>query len=256
MLLTNALQRQTQRLGVAVQKQAASLSLVKADTWKSVVQTAVGTVAATDLIQTGASSRHITLEASGELDDIAGVASCLYNAFCGVPPATRLQWAERFSQIDPDVSLRVLTVLPGFGDERLGVDYIVWKQMQRMVDWLFSRVADEPDAIAAINDLVQVAMLLSAHAPVKRIISARVRKPVKPVLDGRLDLAIDPRLVRIGMQVLVHAPTGNTPVARAVVADLAADGVVARISQVMQPAMTIDTNMRVQLLAKAAAFTK
>jgi len=254
-LLSKAYERQAERVAVSAQSQSLAMSLVQSDTWKSVAASAVHTVSASDLINTGAGSRKITLEASGELDDIAGVASCLYNAFCQVPASVRLLWAERFSQLDPDVSLRVLTVLPGFGDERSGVDYITWKQMQRMVDWLFSRVADEPAAIAAINDLVQVALLLSAHAPVKRIISARVRKPVKPVLHGRLDLMIDPRIAHIGMQVLVHAPTGNMPIARAVVVDLVSDGVVAQFAQVIQPAMTIDTNARVQLQSGPALTT-
>ncbi|HTU67548.1 MAG TPA: hypothetical protein VMF52_16480 [Steroidobacteraceae bacterium] len=246
-LISNLFQKQTTRMTTTLQKQSLVLNAIKSDTWKNVINTGATAVSASDLISAGAANKKITLEASGELDDIAGVASCLYNAFCDVPPATRLTWAERFSQLDPDISLRVLTVLPGFGDERLGVDYIQWKQMQKMVDWLFSRVADEADAIAAINDLVQVALLLSAHAPVKRIISARVRKPVRPVLNGRLDLAVDPRVAKIGMQVLVHAPTGNLPIARAVVEDLASDGVVARFAEVMQPAFTIDSSMRVQL---------
>ena len=246
-LISKLYQKQSDRMMATAQKQSMSLALLKSDTWKNVVSSAGSAISASDLIASGTSSKKTTLEAVGELDDIAGVATCLHAAFCSVPPATRLQWAERFSQLDPDVSLRVLTVLPGFGDERLGVDYIAWKQMQRMVDWLFSRVADEPDAIAAINDLVQVALLLSAHAPVRRIISARVRKPVRPVIHGRLDLAVDPRVARIGMQVLVHAPTGNLPIARAVVEDLASDGVVARFAEVMQPSFTIDSTMRVQL---------
>jgi hypothetical protein len=238
----------------AVQAQTAAATKVNTGSWASAILTAPQFVAPSDIIKT-APSKQVTLAAAGELDDIAGVASCLYNAFCKVPASVRLRWAEAFSQFDPDVSLRVLTVLPGFGDEAQGVDYITWKQMQRMVDWLFSRVSQTPAAITAINDLVQVALLLSAHAPVRRIISARVVKPVKPVLHGRLDLLVDPQLAHVGMQVLVHAPTGNLPIARAVVEDLLPDGVVARFAEVMQPAVTIESSMRVQLQSGAALTT-
>jgi hypothetical protein len=249
-VMTHMLGMQTQ----AVQAQTAAATKVNTSSWASAILTAPQFVAPIDIIKT-APSKQVTLAAAGELDDIAGVASCLYNAFCNVPASVRLRWAEAFSQFDPDVSLRVLTVLPGFGDEAQGVDYITWKQMQLMVDWLFSRVSQTPAAITAINDLVQVALLLSAHAPVRRIISARVVKPVKPVLHGRLDLLVDPQLAHVGMQVLVHAPTGNLPIARAVVEDLLPDGVVARFAEVMQPTVTIESTMRVQLQAGAALTT-
>ncbi|HEU4621359.1 MAG TPA: hypothetical protein VFS42_03970 [Burkholderiaceae bacterium] len=247
MALMHAFDRHAERVAVHKNLAIRELTNFSAISVKQAI-TPLRTIASLgDLIRAFPPARDVTLSAAGLLDDIAGVAGCLYTAFGQVPPATRLIWAERFSQLDAAASMRALTVLPGFGDETLGVDFIVWRGMQRMVDWLYASVENDGDAIAAIDDLVRVCVLLSAHAPVKRIITARVRVPVKPIVGAMLDLAIDPRIARLGMQVLVHAPATNTVVARAVVDDLSANGANARITQVMQSAITIDASMRVQL---------
>ncbi len=176
------------------------------------------------------------------------MAHTLYEMFSEVPPATRLRWAEAFSELDASVPLRNLTVLPDYGNEAVGVDFIEWRQMQKLVDWLFLQVEADDDAVQAINDLVRVCLLLSAHAPVKRIISARIRRPVPAVIDTRFELELDPGSARIGMQVLVHAPQTNVVVARAVLEDIATSGGLARITQVMAVTQTtIDASHRVML---------
>lgn len=247
--LKDAFAAQEARVTKANQAAAQAVVMGKTDTWKAAIASAMQAASIADLIRVNPPAKEVTLAAAGELDDIAGVAGCLYEAFCTVPPASRLRWAELVSQFDAAVSLRNLTVLPGFGDESLGVDYIAWRQMQMMVDWLFLRVAPEDDAVAAINDLVRVCLLLSAHAPVKRILSARVLRPLRPAIDARLDLALDPNIARIGMQVLVHAPATQQVVARGVLDDIAAASGVARITEVMDATVTIDASMRVQLQA-------
>jgi len=208
-----------------------------------------------DLVRTAPPTREVTLAAAGLLDDIGNVAQSLYEQFCEVPPATRLRWAELFSELDPSVPLRQLTVLPDYGNEAIGVDFILWRQMQMLVDWLFTQVSADEDAIAAINDLVRVCLLLSAHAPVKRILTARVKRPVPATIDARLELDLDPRIARIGMQVLVHAPLTNVVIARGVVEDIVAGGGVARLTQVMASHQTIDAASRVQLQAGPALST-
>lgn len=127
--------------------------------------------------------------------------------------------------------------------------------MQLMVDWLFSRIEPEEQAVAAVNDLIRVSLLLASHAPVKRIIAARIKRPVPPIVGTRIDIAIDPRTIAIGMQVLVHAPAGSTLVARAVIQDLTADGASAKISHMLAPAVTIDASMRVQIQSGPALST-
>jgi len=248
-LLKKTLSAHGERVQRSAQAAAKALGEAKTDTWKSAINSMKSVASIADLLRAAPPSKDVTLQAAGLLDDIAGVAGCLYSAFSGVPPATRLRWAELFSELDSPPSLRSLTVLPGFGDEGIGVDYIQWRQMQMMVDWMFQQVEAEDDAVAAIDDLVQVCLLLSAHAPVRRIISARVRRPVIPALDGKLELDLDPRIARIGMQVLVHAPATNSVVARAVLEDISSAGSVARITQVMAPQITVDATMRVQVQA-------
>lgn len=250
LMLANTFERHAQRITQTYQDAARQLVGFEATSWRQAIEPVQRIANVRDLLQVGTQRREVTLAAAALLDDIAGVASCLHAAFCTVPPATRLRWAELFSQLDAAVSLRVLTVLPGFGNESLGVDYIAWRQMQRMVDWLFAQVAAEAPAQDAINDLVRVCLLLAAHAPVKRIISARIRRPVPAIVNTRLDIAIDPSLTRIGMQVLVHAPTTQTLLARAVVEDLADGVATARITYAPGgPPVMLDATLRVQVQA-------
>jgi hypothetical protein len=249
LMLANTFQRHTERITKTYQDAAQQLVAFDASSWRQAIEPVQRIANVRDLLQVGTQHREVTLAASGLLDDIAGVASCLHASFCTVPPATRLRWAELFSQLDAAISLRVLTVLPGFGNESLGVDYIAWRQMQRMVDWLFAQVADEAPAQDAINDLVRVCMLLAAHAPVKRIISARIRRPVPSVINTRLDIEIDPKVTRIGMQVLVHHPATQTLLARAVVEDLADGVATARITHAPAGPVTLDASLRVQVQA-------
>jgi hypothetical protein len=260
-LLQRSLKRQVERVEKSYQRAAPQVRAVAAAaTWKQAVQPMQMLASIRDVLVIAPASREFTLAASGLLDDVAGVAACLHAAFCTVPPATRLRWAELFSQLDEATSMRLLSVLPGFGDERLGVDHIVWRQMQRMVDWLFMQVADEDDAVDAINDLVRVCLLLASHAPVKRIVSARIRQPRPAVVDTTLELELDPQTTRVGMQVLVHgaavAGAAPTVIARAVVEDLGAVGAVARITQVMtaQPVM-LTASMQVQVQSGPALST-
>jgi hypothetical protein len=247
-MLANTFERHAQRIVKTYDDAAVQLTRFDASSWRQAIEPVQNLATIRDLIQAGSLRREVSLAASGLLDDVAGVASGLHASLCSVPPATRLRWAETFSQLDASVSLRVLTVLPGFGDERLGVDYIVWRQMQQMVDWLFAQVSSDAGAQDAINDLVRVCLLLAAHAPVKRIISARIRRPVPAIVNTRLDIEIDPKLTRIGMQVLVYAPATQVPVARAVIEDLANGGATARITHVPDAVLlTLDSSLRVQV---------
>ena len=261
LMLNRSLQRQASRIEKTNERAAKNApGLATASSWKEAIEPVQSIASIRDLLQIGSVSREVTLAAAGLLDDVAGVASCLHAGLCTVPPATRLRWAELFSQLDEATSLRLLTVLPGFGDERLGVDYMAWRQMQRLVDWLFAQVADEDDAHAAINDLVRVCVLLASHAPVKRILSARIRRPRPAIVNTTLELELDPALTRIGMQVLVHSAAAagavQTVVARAVIEDLGTGGATARITQVMGPvSVMLDATMHVQVQTGLALST-
>jgi hypothetical protein len=71
---------------------------------------------------------------------------------------------------------------------------------------------------------------------------------VPAVVNTRLDIEIDPRLTRIGMQVLVHSPVTQTLLARAVIEDLSSGVATARITHAPEGAgITLDSSLRVQL---------
>lgn len=233
-------------------REAARPAIARLDTssWAEVASTLRPHLSLGDLIRTPSAPREVTLAAAGELDDILGVASCLHRALGEVPAATRLRWAQLLSEFDAARELRLLSVLPGFGDE--GLDLIAWRQMQRMVDWLYARIVPEADAVAAISDLVRVCVLLAAHAPVRRIVLARIARPLVPTPGARLELELDLSDVRIGAQVLVHHPVSSQLVARAVIDDLGAGGAAARITAVLQVGVTLDRGSQVQLEPVAA----
>lgn len=210
---------------------APSAGLLGQMAWSQLSQQALTHVAVGDLL---ASSR--TLGASGELDDIARVAGCLHRALGGVPPAVRLSWALRLSSFDTAPSLRSLTVLPGFGDPALGLDFADWRGMQQMVDWLFSRIdARSSAAERLMNDLVRVTVLLASQAPVRALIPARLLLPVRPSVGVLLELAVDPlSSVRVGMQVSL-----GQGLASALVQDVAPGRVLARVTQASSSATTL-----------------
>jgi len=160
-----------------------------------------------------------------ELDHIARVAACLYERFKAVLPVVRLAWVRQVSEEDEDVvRLDDLSVLPSW--ER--VDRIHRRDLQSLIDWLFNRFDPEhDDGIAYVSDLVRVALLLSGHAPVQRVLDAVVVGPRPVSMGGIVRLQIDPARVRVGMHVELFADaTRKITVAAGIIDDLA-EGVVA-----------------------------
>jgi hypothetical protein len=181
--------------------------------------------------------------AVGELEQLGQVAACLHDAFGEAPPAIRLGWAEILSEFDAPAPLAQLAGLPRWGDLPLELR----RTQQGLVDFLFSRIdRDRDEAENAINGLVRVCLLMAAHAPVDRVIPARLVAPVPARPGARLDLALDIRLARIGQVALVRGQA-NSIIARAVVEDLA-DGIArARITESFQPTVTIAAGVRIEL---------
>lgn len=158
-----------------------------------------------------------------EIERMTQVLAALYERFGGIAPALRLRWAETMSQYDRPVNLRNLGNLPGFSE----VEVLKRRQMQILVDWLFTRfVSEEAEAVGLANDLVRSCMLLAAHAPVDEIVSGHLPKSTTAIVGGMLDLAVDPSKIRIGMHVLVQS---GGHVVQAVVEDLAQGAARARV---------------------------
>lgn len=214
-----------------IQTAQLNLAQVAAKSWKQAREQAQQSVSLGDLIDTDHGRSDLAQKATRELDDIAQVATCLYDLFGDVVPRVRLSWAEGLSVYDRPVNLRSLASLPEWGsiDDRQ-----LREQMQTLVDWLYQRVdLQQPEAVALMNDLVRICILLASHAPVSRIISGRVKEETTAVAGGQVKLAVDPTKVRIGMPVMLYEQ--ERVIAHAIVEDLTTNQASARILQVTPP---------------------
>ncbi|WP_257446365.1 hypothetical protein [Archangium lipolyticum] len=191
--------------------------------WLELQQTARAQLSLGDLMDTAHGRSDVGRTAATELEHISKVATGLYQRFGEVLPSTRLKWAEQMSQYDTPVNLRDLSRLPLWEK----IEVTDRREMQTLVDWLFQRVVStEPEAVALMNDLVRVCLLLASHAPVNELISGHVTRPTEARVGGTIELAVEPTRVRIGMHVLIRS--GNQTV-QAVVEDLASNVVRARV---------------------------
>jgi len=226
-----------------------NLSVYSALTWTQLRDQSTAILSLGDLIDGGHGRSDVSQQAAQELDQISHVAVCLYANFGEVLPVIRLEWAERLSQYDAPVNLRNLASLPRWGE----IDLLERRDIQTMVDWLYQQIdALQPDAVALISDLVRVCILLASHAPVNQIISGRLSKPTIVNLGSRVELAIDPATVRVGMQVLLYSAL-NRVVAQGVVEDLASGQASARIVHAYEPNVPLTADTRVQF-AELGAF--
>ena len=121
------------------------------------------------------------------------------------------------------------------------------RTQQGFVDWLLAQVdGDVAPAVTAINELVRICLLMAAHAPVDRIIPARLIAPAPGRIGGRLSLAVETSLARVGMTALIR-DRDETVIAHAVVEDIG-DGVAhTRITSTFRAIETITEDARVDL---------
>jgi len=193
-----------------------------------------------DLIDGEHGKADVSRLASAEHDDFAAVSACLHAELCAVPSSIRLDWAETLSQFDVAPNLRNLANLPRWAE----IDSSDRRQMQAYADWLFSQVdAREDAAVALINDVVRMCLLLASHAPVGRILIGRLLRPVTAVRPGiRIPLVSpEPDKMRVGMQAIVYR--AEEIVARAVIEDIGPTEVSARVLYTSIPNIELDTNL-------------
>ncbi|HEU4557923.1 MAG TPA: PA14 domain-containing protein [Longimicrobium sp.] len=183
--------------------------------------------------------------AARELDDVLRVATCLYQRFGQVPALVRLEWTERLSQFDQAADLRNLYSLPRWAT----LDYLDRRELQSLVDWLFQRVDPKrPEAVALMNDVVRVCILLASHAPVNQLLAGKVARASEVRIGAILPLEVDLGRVRVGMHVLAYDEL-KRPV-RAVVEDMGGGQVVSRVVQAPDEAVTLPVGTRVQVGAQ------
>jgi hypothetical protein len=219
-------------------------------TWQESRDLAPDFVSLGDLTDVGHLQPDVSRFATAEIDNILKVASSLYSDFGAVLPAIRLSWAERLIQIEGPVILANLSSLPRWGE----IPILERKEMQALTDWLYSRInLSVPAALAHMNDLVKVCILLASHAPVAEIIAGSVIRPTPIVKGNRIDLTADLARVRIGMHVLMYS--GNKSVAHGVVENLASGQATARVLTVVAKNITLDRHAKVHF-AHPAAFQR
>lgn len=204
------------------------VSAVTAQSWRRVRDQAADVVSLGDLIIGEHGRSRISRAAAQELDKIGHVAACLYQAFDAVRPVIRLAWGEILSQYDSPPDLRDLAILPRWGE----LEYLPRRQMQSLADWLFGRIdTAQGGALALVNDLVRICILLASHAPVNQIIAGHLPKQTAVTPGIRLDLAaVNIAQVSVGMQVVLFDQQGV--VARAVVDDLGSGQVSAKVTAI------------------------
>jgi hypothetical protein len=213
--------------------------------WQDSRQQAEEVVSLGDLIDAGHGRTDVAQAAAREIDRIARVSACLYEAVGDVLPRVRLEWAERLSQYDEAASLRNLASLPRWGE----IGFTERREMQGLADWLYSRVdARMPQATALVSDIVRVAILLASHAPVSQIVAGHVPAPTVVRPGGRFDIKVDLSKVRIGMHVLLYDK--DAVVARGVVQDLAPGLAAAHVTETFRASVSVEAGARVQFSAR------
>lgn len=226
-----AVVRQTRQTAVA------TLAPARVATWSDARRVAERHTTVGDLIDARHGRPDVARAAATTLEQIGRITACLYGRFRELPAVDRLRWIDDISQHDAAVDLRDLSVLEGFD----GVaDRYARRDMQQLVDWLHGRVdRGEPKAVALINELIRVALLLAGHAPVHRLITAELVEPRQAQLDVLIHVPIDPSLVRVGMVATLLGADGRT-VAQGRIDDLDRSAAAIRVVQVEQAGARIE----------------
>jgi hypothetical protein len=220
-----------------------------AASWQTAQTQLAAHLSIADLLDNPSRRSDLAREIAEEVERIGKVTACLHARFAEVPPFLRLLWVEQFSQYDGPVNLRNLAALPRFHE----LDVLDRRDLQQLVDWLFGRVdPTQAQAVGLIGDLVRLAILLASHAPVNELVAGRVRVPGRVRPGQRIELAaFEPARVRIGMQVLLYDQDRVS--ARAIVEDLSATQVAARVIQADADGSELKPETRVQF-TRAQSF--
>jgi hypothetical protein len=213
------------------------LSQLANQSWTAQIQILQNFVAAGDLLSSRAVQLDVGNLTSRLLQQISGVATCVYTRACEALPIDRLEWAEFLRGTGLSIQLRSLAVLPNWN----GLDYVSRQQMQMLVDWLFLQIDTSiPQAVAFMSDIVRVAFLLAAGAPLNQVISGAVTLTTTPVLGGVVSLTLPSERIAKGMFVQLYS--AGALAAEAVVSDLDNVGVRATVTRVYQANTQLQAN--------------
>ena len=210
--------------------------------WQESIKRVPEVISLGDLIDGNHGRMAASQRATDEMAMFAKVATCLYLRFSAVPASIRLDWAERLSQYDAPANLRNLYNLPRFGE----MDFIARNNMQRLVDWLYSRIViDYSEAQHMVSDLIRVALLSASHAPVNQLIAGHLPAAVTVRPGSRFSVVADLTRVRIGMSISMIS--ADATLVRGRVADISGGQVTAEVHTVVGTSVQLGSGTRVQI---------
>ncbi len=205
--------------------------------WVSQVQILQSSIAAGDLIASDAVHAEVVNATTRLIQQISGVATCIYARSGQVLPIDRLSWAQFLSGLGRSIQMQSLAVLPNWNS----LDYVSRQQMQMLVDWLFQQIDNtNSDVVAFMSDVVRVSILLASDAPVDGIITGAVSLATTPKVGGVISLTLPSDRVVHGMYVQLFS--AGTLTAQAVVTDLDRSSVRATVTQVYQTGVALQAN--------------
>ena len=220
-----------------------NVSTLQTENWQRIRDRATRTLTLGDLIDGKHGQSNISRAAATEFEDLTRALGCLYTGFSNIRPVIRLIWAENLSQFDSPINLRNLSSLPRWAD----VEYLQRRELQSVADWLYLRFSpSESAAIALINDLVRICLLIASAAPVDRIISGRITTPTPAQTGGSVLVTIDPAHTRIGMKTIFY-DSNNLAIATGLIEDLNQNRAVTRLITTTQPTLQLTTTTQVRL---------
>ncbi len=225
------------------QKANMNLQVIEKMTWKEIKTQAQDALTLADLMESGKGKSSLARKAALEIEHIQDVAGGLYTRCGTIPPAIRLLWADTISEFDKPVNLRNLENLPGWED----VDFDFRRDLQRLADWLFSRIYSKiPQAVILVNDLVRVCILLASHAPVSSIINGHVPEPKTGKVGDVINLIPDAGKVSVGMKVAIY---NNLKIAvHGIVEDISAKAAIVKVTHSENTTFHIDQGAKAQFL--------
>jgi hypothetical protein len=205
--------------------------------WSQQIVNLQSIVAVNDLIASESVHTEVSNAVARLIQQISTVSTCLYTRVSIAQPVDRLTWANYLTGSGRSVQLQSLAILPSWND----LTYTDRQQMQMLVDWLFLQIdTSNSSAVSFMSDVVRTAILLASDVPVDNIIPAVVVTRVQPSIGNNVTLSLPSDRVASGMYVNLYS--GATLAARAVVSDLDASTVTAKVTDVFTPGVYLETN--------------
>lgn len=214
--------------------------------WATQVSVVQNAIAINDLISAEAVHAEISNAVARLIQQISGVATCLYTRASAALPIERLGWAEYLRKDGLSVQLQSLSILPGWNQ----MTYSDRQQMQMIADWLFGQIdSGNGSAVAFMSDVVRTAILLASDVPVDNIIPAGILQRVRPEIGGMVSLTLNSARAASGMYVNLYS--AGSLAARAVVSDLDSASVRATVTDVFKPGVFLEANDTAHLTTQA-----